>query len=68
MNATVLTRLVSLVLFVALLLPSLDAAASIPANFGRHGRAGVHRPVYASYKKPVYKKGRTSLQLAFWKR
>lgn len=50
MKATVLARLASFFLVVALLLPAFEAAAAGPANFGRRGKAGMHRPVYKKYQ------------------
>ncbi|RTQ52437.1 hypothetical protein EJV47_05335 [Hymenobacter gummosus] len=51
MKAQLFARLASFFLVVALLLPTLDAAATVrPANFGRRGQAGLHRPVYKQYK------------------
>ncbi|TLM96687.1 hypothetical protein [Hymenobacter jeollabukensis] len=50
MKATVLARLASFFLVVALLLPSLDAAAARPGNFGRRGKTSMHRPVYKKYQ------------------
>ncbi|MCC3156896.1 hypothetical protein LJ737_06590 [Hymenobacter sp. 15J16-1T3B] len=49
MKATVLARLASFFLVVALL-PALDAAAARPARFGRRGQTGMHRPVYKKYQ------------------
>lgn len=52
MKALLFARLASLMLVAALLLPTLNAAAatSHPANFGRRGKAGLHRPVYKKYQ------------------
>jgi hypothetical protein len=50
MKTTILARLASLFLVVALLLPSLEAAAARPASFGRRGQNGMYRPVYKKYQ------------------
>ena len=50
MKASVLARLASFFLVVALLLPALHAAAAGPANFGRRGKVSMHRPVYKKYQ------------------
>ena len=49
MKATVLARLASFFLVVALLLPAIGAVAR-PAGFGRYGKPGMHRPVYKKYQ------------------
>jgi hypothetical protein len=51
MKASLIARLASLFLVVALLLPTLEAAATVrPANFGRRGKTNMHRPVYKKYQ------------------
>lgn len=50
MKASLFVRLASFFLVVALLLPVFEAAAARPANFGRRGKTGMHRPVYKKYQ------------------
>ncbi|QHJ08808.1 hypothetical protein [Hymenobacter busanensis] len=47
MNVSVLARLASLLLVVALLLP---AAAAVASPFGRVQKSRLHRPVYKKYQ------------------
>ncbi|OON70472.1 hypothetical protein [Hymenobacter sp. CRA2] len=50
MKASLLARLASFFLVVALLLPTLNAVAADAPKRARYNKAGVHRPVYKKYK------------------